>query len=194
MTAILRPRTPPDRLPAFSLLIGVAVAEAIEAETGAEVRLKWPNDIWLGADPERPKVAGILTTSRLRADRIEHVLVGIGINVTASHAQLPPGATSLHEATGWPGKPYDLLPALLPALDRVYDEYARAKGFTSLDAWRARAALIGEVVTVEEHDQRITGVMAGIDDDGALMLETSQSVLRRIIGGDVVRGPRRASD
>ncbi len=193
-TAILRPRTSADRLPVLSLLIGVAVAEAIEAMTGAEVRLKWPNDVWLGPDPERLKVAGILMTSRLRPRGIDHVLVGIGINVTTSHAQLPPGATSLREATGWRGSPGELLPVLLPALDRIYGVYTHADGFPSLDAWRARAALLGEGVTIKEHGSEITGVLTGIDDDGALVLETDHAMSKRIFSGDVVRGPRRATD
>jgi BirA family biotin operon repressor/biotin-[acetyl-CoA-carboxylase] ligase len=194
LTAILRPGTPPGRLPILSLLAGVAVAEAIEAATGAEVKLKWPNDVWLGADPERPKVGGILATSRLKGERIGHVLAGIGININSLHSHLPPGATSLREATGWPGSPEQLLRALLPELDRVYGEYVLAEGRPSLDAWRMRAALIGEVVCIEEHGMLLTGVLAGIDDDGALLLGTPGSGITRVLSGDLVRGPRRVSD
>lgn len=193
-TAILRPGGSASRLPVLSLLVGVAVAEAIEAVTGSEVRLKWPNDIWIGGDPDRPKVAGILATSRLTGDRIEHVLAGIGINVTTLHEHLPPGATSLRHATGWPGTPREMLLSLLPALDRVCAAYRREGGRPSLDPWRARAALLGEVVTIEEQDKQVTGVLTGIDDDGALLLHTGNSERRRVLSGDLVRGPRRATN
>lgn len=195
-TAILRPSGAPCHLPVLSLLVGVAVAEAIEEATGSGVKLKWPNDVWIGADAERPKVAGILTTSRLNGETIDHVLIGIGINVTTDHVHLPAGATSLREATGWSGTPHDLLLALLPALDRVYTAYQRASGSPSLAGWRARAALLGETVTIEEHGRQITGVLAGIDDDGALLLieGTGRSTPRRVLSGDVVRGPCRAPE
>ena len=191
LTAILRPRIPPRHLPVLPLLVGVAVATAIEAASGAEARLKWPNDVWLGDDPERQKVAGILMTSRLSAAGIEFVLVGIGVNVSTTLLHLPPGATSLREATGWTGHPGELLDALLPALDRVYDDFVQTEGRPSLAEWRRRAALLGELVSIEEHGARLTGMLAGISDDGALLLETAEDELHRVISGDVVRGPRR---
>ena len=193
LTAILRPRIPPRHLPVLPLLVGVAVAIAIEAVSGAEARLKWPNDVWLGDDPERQKVAGILMTSRLSAAGIEFVLVGIGVNVSTTLAHLPPGATSLREATGWTGHPGELLDALLPALDRVYDDFVRTEGKPSLAGWRRRAALLGELVSIEEHGAPLTGMLAGISDDGALLLETAEDEQLRVISGDVVRGPRRVT-
>jgi BirA family transcriptional regulator, biotin operon repressor / biotin---[acetyl-CoA-carboxylase] ligase len=206
-TAIMRPDVPPERLPTLPLVVGIAVAETLEEVTGAEVRLKWPNDLWLGADPQRQKVGGVLAASRLAGNRIDSVLVGIGVNLSTKHDELPPGATSVLAATKRHVTPLQLLDRLLPRLETRYAAWRTAGGRPALDAWRARAALLGEEVSVVENGRELVGMFHGIDDDGALLLcvdsdsehppggatpvsPGSPSALRRIVAGDLVRGPR----
>jgi BirA family biotin operon repressor/biotin-[acetyl-CoA-carboxylase] ligase len=190
-TLLLRPEISPERLSPLGLIMGVAVASAIEAMTGAATRLKWPNDVWLGDDPVRQKVAGILVTSRLSASGVDHVLVGIGVNVSTPLADLPDGATSIRAATGRNVTPAELLSEVLVAVDAEYAAYLAAAGRPALEGWRRRAALIGENVAVEERGQRITGVFRDVDADGALLLAVGNNEIRRIVAGDLVRGPRR---
>lgn len=192
-TLILRPPISPRRLPLLSLVAAVAVAEAIEQVSGSPARLKWPNDVWIGDDPERPKVAGILITSRLGPAGVDVVLVGIGINLTARLEDLPPGATSLLESTGIRIAPAALLPTLLERFDHRYRDYVDWEGAPSLDAWRERAALLGEQVAIDTGDETLSGVFAGIDDEGALLLRDAKGNHRRVVAGDLTRGPRRAS-
>jgi len=189
-TLILRPGLPPDRLTTLPLLTGVAVAEAVERLTGAPCQLKWPNDVWLGADPANAKVAGILVTSRLEDDRANPVLVGVGVNVSTARADLPPGATSILHATGRAVTPDAILDAFLARFDRAYADFQDLGGRPSLVAWRARAALLGERVTVVDGGRERGGRFVGIDEDGALLLEDSTSVVRRVIAGELARGPR----
>lgn len=188
-TLILRPHVPPDRLSTLSLIVGVAVAEAIEAVTGAPVRLKWPNDVWLGQDQVRKKVAGILVTSSLSGSVIDYVLVGVGINVSSPLANLPDGATSILAATGLRVGTGELLAVLLGRVDAGYGEYIATKGRPPLREWRKRAALLGEDVMILDGNQNVSGRFAGIDDDGALLLDQGCQT-HRIVGGDLVRGPR----
>ena len=189
-TIILRPQVPPDRLSTLPLVSGVAVAEAIEQVAGARVQLKWPNDVWIGADTRNAKVAGILVTSSLRGRSVDHVLVGIGINVSARPDTLPPGATSVQAATGRATTPAEVLAALLDRFAQRYDDYLAADGRPSLTAWRERAALVGQPITVEDAGQRLGGIFRGVDDEGALLLEEPDGQVRKIMAGDVVRGPR----
>lgn len=80
-SVLLRPAgVPPTRLGWLPLLTGVAVAAAVRAETGVPASLKWPNDVLVG---ER-KLAGILAEAHSDA-----VVVGVGLNVTLSRAELP---------------------------------------------------------------------------------------------------------
>src|SRR5215208_4674608 len=92
-TLILRPSVAAHRLSTLPLIAGVAVAEAIERSAGCPVWLKWPNDGGGGGDGGAAKVAGILVTSSLRSESVDHVLVGVGINVLGGAQELPPGAT-----------------------------------------------------------------------------------------------------
>lgn len=189
-TLIVRPAVPPDRLSTLPLVTGVAVAETIEKLTRASVQLKWPNDVWIGSDPARRKVAGILAISTLRGSGVEHVLVGIGVNVASSPETLPPTATSLLAATGACLTPDDVLTAVLQEFDREYTAFLIAEGRPSLDAWRSRAALLGEHVTIDENGVPYSGIFVGIDDDGGLRLRSDNLGPRKFVAGDVVRGPR----
>jgi BirA family biotin operon repressor/biotin-[acetyl-CoA-carboxylase] ligase len=189
-TLILRPPVSPDRLSTLPLVAGVAVAEAIEAVSGLPAQVKWPNDVWVGTDPERRKVAGVLTTSSLAGGAVAFVLVGIGINVSADANALPPGATSLQAASGRPLDPDTVFFTLLDRFDLAYAAYLTADGRPSLAAWHARAALLGERVTIVEAGRELTGTFLGVDADGALLLATPGSTPLRIVSGDLTRGPR----
>ncbi|MDQ3696195.1 MAG: biotin--[acetyl-CoA-carboxylase] ligase [Chloroflexota bacterium] len=189
-SVLLRPAVPPARLPVLSLVIGVATAEAIEATTGLSCHLKWPNDIWLGQDDAARKVSGILVTSRLTAHGIAYAVAGVGINVNARPEALPPEATSLRAATGTNIDPETLLASLIDRLNHAYDAYRASNGRPGLDDWRQRAALLGEPVSVQDGDTDHLGMFAGIDHDGALLLVDASGRTRRIIAGELTRGPR----
>lgn len=192
-TVVLRPAVAPDRLSTLPLIVGIAVAEAIESLTDHAARLKWPNDVWLEHNGTSGKVAGILTTSSLQGSVIDYVLVGIGINVAAAEADLPPGAASLLAATGRTVAVDDLLQRLIERLDAAYARFLDAAGRPSLDAYFQRAAMRGERVSIEQAGARIEGRFAGVDDDGALLLERDGGAVQRIVAGDLVRGPRPGS-
>ena len=114
----LEPPVEAPRLPELSLVAGLACAEAIAAVTGLEPRIKFPNDVLIGSR----KVAGILAEAREG-----QVVLGIGINVNASHEELPGDvetpATSLLVETGAAVDRVELLVELLARLERRYDEW-----------------------------------------------------------------------
>jgi BirA family biotin operon repressor/biotin-[acetyl-CoA-carboxylase] ligase len=193
-TLILRPAVAPERLSTLPLLTGVAVAEAIEETTREPVQLKWPNDLWIGTNPERRKVGGILTTSTLHGRAVNVALVGIGVNVSVEPDAPPPGATSLLAATGVRIAPADLLDTLLARFDHAYAAFIATGGRPSLDGWLSRAALLGEPVTIEDAGRRHSGIFAGIDDDGALILNHPVTGTRRVVAGDLTRGPQRSQE
>ena len=77
MSVILRPPIPPTEAPRLVLMMAVAAAEALRAHAAMPVTVKWPNDILVGGK----KIAGILTEMSLDRDRIDYVVIGLGLNV-----------------------------------------------------------------------------------------------------------------
>lgn len=179
-SVLLRPGLPPDRLGPLPLMVGVAVAEAVEAVARLRCQLKWPNDVWLG---ER-KVAGVLIAARAGA-----VIVGIGINVDGPVSALPAGATTVAAAAGRPIARAALVERLLARLDAGYLVFTAARGAPDLGPWRARAAMLGEAVTIESGATRRHGRFVGVAADGALELAAGDGSVTRIHAGDLVRGP-----
>jgi BirA family biotin operon repressor/biotin-[acetyl-CoA-carboxylase] ligase len=192
-TLVVRPRVAADRLPVFPLIVGVAVADAIEQVSGGTVALKWPNDLWMGNDVARRKVGGILVTSRLRGEEIDYILAGIGVNLSPTATGIPPGATTVHAASGVDVTPDELLSRLLTTFDDAYARYLDAEGRPSLDLWRARAAMVDEEVVIDDNGRQLQGTFTGVDEDGALLLIESTGTLRRVVAGDLTRGPRGVS-
>jgi BirA family transcriptional regulator, biotin operon repressor / biotin---[acetyl-CoA-carboxylase] ligase len=188
-TLILRPPVAADRLSTLPLVAGVAVAEVIEHITGSAALLKWPNDVWLETDGATAKVAGILVTSSLRGGGVDHVLVGIGINVLGDTEELPPGATTIKAATGVTVTPDKVLQSLLERFSDAYAAFVAADGRPSLSGWLARAALLGEVVTLEDAGRSRTGKFLGVDEDGGLLIEEPPHQIHKVVAGDLVRGP-----
>ena len=141
-----------ERLP---LTAAVALCEALPVEAA----IKWPNDVWI----EGRKVAGILVEGRPQKG---WAVLGIGVNVTtrAFPPDLAESATSLHLAGI-----EEEAEAVLAALLRSLDEWLAAPPARVLDAWRSRDALKGQRVRWAGGD----GVASGIDDSGALVVETS---------------------
>jgi BirA family biotin operon repressor/biotin-[acetyl-CoA-carboxylase] ligase len=181
LSAVLRPRE--TALPLLTLATGLAVAEAVHAATGLDPSVKWPNDIYLGAR----KVAGILAEAGSSAAVIQHVVLGIGINVGA--AAYPPDvaarATSLESELGRMVDRGLLAAECLAALAARYGSLQQGDTAVVIDAWRQRAAsTFGRTVEWETEGICHRGVAEGIDGDGALLVRT-ESGPERVISGQV---------
>jgi BirA family biotin operon repressor/biotin-[acetyl-CoA-carboxylase] ligase len=181
---LLRPTVLPSRLAVLPLTVGVAVAEAVESTAQVACQLKWPNDVWIGGR----KVAGILTTAKSSGEVVDSVVLGIGVNVSAEAKDLPPGATSVLAASGRSIAPMELLPVLIDRLNTRLPPILHSSIPPDLDGWRRRAALMGVSVAILDGGKTFHGVMRGVDDAGALLLE-SDGTLRRVVAGELTRGP-----
>jgi BirA family biotin operon repressor/biotin-[acetyl-CoA-carboxylase] ligase len=112
---VLEPQVAAARLPALSLVAGAAVAEAIEAEAGLRTTVKHPNDVLVGGR----KVAGVLAEA---ADG--RVVLGVGVNVSQTEAELPDGALATSLALeGATVEPHALLATILERLEARYDRW-----------------------------------------------------------------------
>ena len=169
---LLKP--PPDRkLPQLALVAGVAVADAIEELTRLAPQIKWPNDVLLGGR----KVAGILAEARGGA-----VVLGMGLNVNQTAAELPSGAASLLSATRRRWDRTVVLDALLSALEARYRAWAGEGLDGVFDGLAARDFLRGRRVGVDG----ASGKALGIDREGRLEIELAHGELRAIESGEVL--------
>jgi BirA family transcriptional regulator, biotin operon repressor / biotin---[acetyl-CoA-carboxylase] ligase len=115
-TAVFRPSLVVARSGGLSRLIAARVGDAIEEVTGVCTSIKDPNDLLV----EGKKIAGILCQTCIRGDKLEYLLIGIGINVNIPPDELPlPTATSLLAVTGVPHDRERLLSVILSRLDQL---------------------------------------------------------------------------
>ena len=174
---------------AVTLAAGVAAAEGVRAATGLPVEIKWPNDIVLpaGAGRGAAKVGGILAeASRLDA-AAEAVIVGIGINVAAVDfpPEIAPRAASLAAALGGPVDRGTVLVELLAALAHWRQVLVGGGAERMLERWRELApGSVGAPVEWCAAGARLSGVTAGIDGGGALLVRRGEQ-LERIVAGEV---------
>jgi BirA family biotin operon repressor/biotin-[acetyl-CoA-carboxylase] ligase len=188
LSVVLRPEAlPPSRAPELTLVTAVACAELARG-WGCPARIKWPNDLEL----EGRKLAGILAEMVGKADAIGFVVMGIGLDVNMTEAELPEEigaiATSLRIARGGAPVPRAALcAALLLELERWLDLHA-AQGFAPVKRrWTELSSTLGARVKVSLADADLEGLAVGIDDDGALRLRTASGREERIVAGDVQR-------
>ncbi len=166
----------------MSLTAGVAFAEAVRLCTHLPVTIKWPNDLVV----DRRKLAGILTEAS-GGGRFEHVIVGFGLNLRS--AAYPPEiadrATSIEAELGRPIDRGAVLVQCLQSVDLWSDALRAGKADAILERWRALApAACGSQVECAGPAGPLRGITAGIDQDGALLVRTSEGV-ERIVAGEV---------
>ncbi len=177
VTLVLRP--PLERLRPLSIVAPLAVALAIEDETGLSPRVKWPNDVVTAGR----KLSGILIESELAGQEVRYALVGIGVNVNfdiEEGSEIAAVATSVKREIGREVQREALLAALLNRFEALYDDPALA-----FREWRARLETLGRQVTVRFRDQAYEGLAEDVDGDGNLVLRRADGSRLTVEAGEV---------
>jgi BirA family biotin operon repressor/biotin-[acetyl-CoA-carboxylase] ligase len=167
-SVVLRPPWDADRVGLVSLAAGAAMAEAASEASGAEIRCKWPNDLLAGAE----KVGGILGEGSVSSGGIDHVVVGVGVNLDVPAGV--PGAGGIGAVDE-----EMMLGDFLRRLRSLMDGDAAA----IVDRWRAVSATLGrrvEATTVSGGVAR--GIAVDLDETGALVVETDAGRVRVAFG------------
>ena len=179
---LCRPHLDVSTLPLVTLAAGVGVHRGIKTATGLSTDLKWPNDLLV----EGRKIAGILAEGCALGSPDQAVIVGVGINLR--HSVYPPDiasrATSIEAELG---RPVERAPVLVEVLCGLVDAVAGLETDRDgiLRAWRAAApSALGTRVEWNDASGVRQGVTAGVDDDGALLIQTEVS-RERVIAGEV---------
>ncbi len=182
---LVRPVIPSYCAPRLTFVSAVAVAEAIQASSGLPARVKWPNDVLIGGR----KVAGLLNEMSAETERIHFVVFGIGVNLNMDAEQFPPDlrypATSLRIELGRSVSRVAFARELLQQLDHWYRLYLQDGIAPVLARWQELFDLMDQQVEIETPQGPLRGVVAGLDEDGALLLRLPSGARERILAGDV---------
>ena len=180
---LLRPCIAMDRWPLITLVAALATSDALLEGGEVQTDIKWPNDLLAN---ER-KICGILAEA-IETPTGRAVVVGIGINLTnnAFPAALTGVATSVAQESGHQPERETILAALLAALARWYSLLHEPDGAEKIvAAWASRSSYASDkLVQVTNGDEVVQGITRGIENDGALRLETAQGI-QLIRAGDV---------
>ena len=185
-SVVLRPAIMPHEAPQLTFLSAVAVARAIEQTTALNSEIKWPNDVLINGR----KVAGLLNEMSAETDRVNFVILGIGVNLNMTLSQFPADvrtpATSLLLEQGLPVNRAQFAATMLGELDRLYTDFL-LHGFGPVrDEWQQRCNANGrEIVVSEAGVETVRGMFQGIDGDGALLVQSPGGMVERILSGDV---------
>lgn len=185
VSILLRPAILPFDAPQLTFLSAVAVCRAIISETGLQATVKWPNDVLV----QGKKVAGLLNEMSSETDRVNYVVLGIGVNLNMQEEQFPQAlrypATSLAIAGGRPVSRLDFTRTLLQQIDALYQLFLEQGSAPVLEEWMQLCDMTGKVVRVDGHELQLQGIMTGLADDGALLVRTATGKMERIYAGDV---------
>jgi len=169
-------------LPYLIMLASLAVVHSIEAVTGLQPQVKWPNDVLVNGK----KVCGILIESSLRRNIVDYAIIGIGVNVNLRLSGFPeilPTATSLSDELGRDISQLDLIRRLLVEIERLY--LALPAGESIYEEWRHSLVTLGKKVQVRSGKTIYEGIAESVDRDGSLLLRHLDGSLTKIVAGDV---------
>jgi BirA family biotin operon repressor/biotin-[acetyl-CoA-carboxylase] ligase len=185
VSIILRPQLPPHRAPELTLVAAVAVCEAARELGVRDAAIKWPNDVEVGDK----KLAGLLLELRAESDRVQHVVLGVGVNINQDPDDFPEElrdtATSMHIENAAPISRGLFCARLLGRLEDWLGLHEALGLQPVLDRWRELSSTLGQFVKVELGDATLEGDALDLDETGALLLKTDNGAVHRVVAGDV---------
>lgn len=186
MSILLKPQILPLNASMLTLVAALAVSDAIN-EVGLSGSIKWPNDIMIG----NKKVCGILTEMSADMDRINYVVIGMGINVNTNHfpKELEEKATSMRIEGNLIYNRALVIKNVIEAFEKYYHIFTETEDLSRLrDIYNHRLVNRDRFVKVIEKAGNFTGIAEGINTKGELVV-SCDGQKRSVASGEVsVRG------
>ena len=182
LSMILRPALPPQGISKLTLLASLSVARAVKSLTNLEPQVRWPNDILI----KGKKLSGILTEMSAEQDRLNFVIVGIGMNINSSQELLPPEATSIRLETGEKQSRVKFAQKLFEEFETIYRDFKEGKTARWMEECRELSSILGSRVRIDAPNPK-EGYALDLDEEGALVLRLDNGFTERLLAGDVVK-------
>ena len=186
MSIILKPNIVPYKAPFITLIAGASIVEALK-KLGVNAKIKWPNDIILN----EKKICGILTELSAEIERINHIVLGIGINVKTMEfsQEICDVATSLYKENYIVSR-VDIVRNILLEFESLYLEYINNNSKEKvLDVCRRHSAIIGkEIYSIRGEEKELVRCL-DINEEGNLIINRNDGSIEEIISGEIsIRG------
>lgn len=184
VTLLLRPKLAPVQAPLLTMMAGLSAHSAVQAVSGLDVDLKWPNDLLIRGK----KAGGILTEMHAETNAVRFVIVGIGLNVNQEKfpSELSSIATSLRVETGKSQSRLEILVRLLREFENDYNRFLREGAASVVERFeRVSSYARNKKVRVTNGTDSFTGVTAGLAPEGLLQVKRDDGKVVTVIAGDV---------
>lgn len=180
---LLKPDLPPSDIASITLSAGYAVCLAVREYTGLDAKIKWPNDIIIG----NQKLCGILTEMAAQTDRIDYVIIGIGINVNnaAFPDEIANKAISLRIASGHTIDRSEFFACVINKLDRVISDFLISLSIDDITHFKSMCATMNRTVTIVRAGQEITGTACDVSPNGELIVRLDDGREIAVNSGEV---------
>ena len=188
LSVIIHPEFQISDATIIPLAASLALCESIKKVHKIKTDVKWPNDITI----DGKKVAGMLIDTSIQGNKVENLVLGIGINFAVNIQQIEKrlknspnfyGVTSLFPEKNRPSK-IELLVQFLLELEKVINSLIKGKNTQIIRDWSKHTNMFGKTISVNTGNGKISGIAKKIDSDGALIIKTGARN-RRIFVGDV---------
>ncbi len=183
MSIILRPSFGYQLAPLVTLFTSVVLEKALENQFQISFSIKWPNDIYF----QNKKVSGILTEIHGEQDRLHYLIIGLGINThQASYPEeIKDKAISIEEITGLNTKRSTIIKDFLRLFEASYEQFI-VEGFQPFyEDYNKRMMGKGQMIEAQHLGTNKIGRLAGIADDGYLLMQLPNDEIIKIIAGDI---------
>ena len=182
LSVILRPDLHLAEISKITPVAAVAAARAVESGTGLKPEIKWPNDLLIGGK----KIAGILTELNAELNRVNYVVIGLGLNVNTPADRLPAQGTSLAHELGERVDRLQLARGLLAHLHTTYAQFLESGMEPILESWRGFAGFLGRRIRVALDGRMLDGQAIDVDPSGALLVRTDTGLVESVSAGEVL--------
>lgn len=191
MSVVLRPAIAPQDVQILTLAASVAVVDALKHIAKFDAGIKWPNDIII----DRKKVCGILTEMSSEIDRVNYVVLGIGLNVNQEKEDFPEELRN----TAISLKAYmaennmsvsnirrsDIIKNILLELENYYESMTRGNTEEIIRRWRENSVTLGRKVRIIYKNTEYGGIAKDVTDDGRLIVNCFDGITREVSSGEV---------
>ncbi|MDY1591739.1 MAG: biotin--[acetyl-CoA-carboxylase] ligase [Methanofastidiosum sp.] len=178
---VLKPNVSPEKASQLTLVSSLALVKTLNSmDNNLNAKIKWPNDILISGK----KISGILTELSADVEKINYIVVGVGINLNTEKEILPENGTSLKIEMKEEVSIKLFLKSFLEHYDSIYQEYINGKIDLIIERWKNNSDTLGKKVKIIGINETFEGLAKDIDENGALILQTKEKEIK-VYSGDV---------